>query len=217
MRSPDFRRIESAENHLFTAQYSQPEEYHYCQDSVIFPMFLAAELARVEIGPSFRALDVCAGCGVVGLELAHYEKRIEQFDFMEIQPVFREHFEENRGDRPGFRFWEANYDLLLSPELNGTYDLIVGNPPYFIEGEGLLPASSVKSRCRFFLDSDAERLLRGCANALRAGGSAYLLMKSGRRHGRDSFSEAAAELGDGFDLSIVAEIRGTSVLRIRRG
>ena len=216
MRSPDFRRIESAENHRFTAQYSQPEEYHYCQDSVIFPMFLAAELARVEIGPGFRALDVCAGCGVVGLELAHYEKRIENFDFMEIQGIFREHFEANRGERPGFRFLQMNYDSLLWPEMSSTYDLIVGNPPYFIEGEGLLPASSVKSRCRFFLDSDAGNLIRGCANALRAGGSAYLLMKSGRRHGRDSFSEAAKDLGAGYDLQVVAEIRGTSVLRIRR-
>jgi tRNA1Val (adenine37-N6)-methyltransferase len=219
----------------FTMNYSQPDDYHFCQDSVLFPKFVAEQLrGRSKIGSAegaeFRALDVCAGCGVLGLELSHYLPLIENFDFLEIQSVFRPHFHENltRAGRSAekYRFIEANYAGFLdtvrfqssadSPSTAPAtrYDLIIANPPYFEAEEGHLSPSPVKNRCRFFLDSDLKTLVQGIGHALKPGGQAFLLMKSGEKHGRRLDRDLQLWLAGSASVEIVGEIRGTSVVRI---
>ena len=209
-----------AANHQFTLNYSQPDDYHFCQDSVLFSKFVAASLRGVEIGPEFQALDVCAGCGVLGLELAHYLPQIENFDFLEIQSVFRPYFFENlvraRRSPEKYRFIEANYaDRLVASTSIGGYDLIIANPPYFEAAEGRLSPSQVKNRCRFFLDSDLKTLVRGVARALKPGGQAFLLMKSGEKHGRKLRRDLQLWLAGSATAEIIANIRGTQVVLIR--
>lgn len=205
---------------MFTYEYRQPADYHFCQDSVLFPKFVAQELNGLEIGPEFRALDVCAGCGVIGLELAFHEPRLGQIDFLELQrEEFEEAFLHNRalaGRGPEYRFWPANYQVLTLPEHHGMYDLIVANPPYFFRGDGRLAPSQFQNRCRFFLDSDLETLLKGVANALKNSGQAFLLMKSGEVHGRDTLRQARLTLAGVASVEVVATIRATLVIRLKR-
>lgn len=202
----------------FTYSYSQPAGYHFCQDSVLFPKLVAEELRTRAIGPGYRALDVCAGCGVVGLELAFHEPRIERMDFLEVQgDEFEEFFLRNRttaGRGEEYRFWEANYSILSRAEHGSIYDLIVANPPYFFPGDGKLAPSVFQNRCRFFLDGDFATLLKGVANALKPDGQAFLLMKSGRSHGRDALRDARLILVDQASVESIASIRGTSIIRI---
>lgn len=213
-------RFDEAAGHSFTYKYTQPDEYRFCQDSVIFPMFVAEQLKSREIGPEFRALDIGSGCGVIGLELAHYVPTIQLFDFLEIQEHFKPYFEENLKtvgrNEDQFRFINGNYRDLCNENSRATYDLIVSNPPYFLPGEGKLSPSELRNRCRFFLDSDLETLMLAIANSLKPNGTAYVLTKTGKLHGRNALREIRLHLIGRGAVELVADIRGTGVLKITR-
>jgi tRNA1(Val) A37 N6-methylase TrmN6 len=179
---------------------------------VLAPRAIAQDLHNVSIE---RALDVCAGCGVMGLELQDLlGKTIPQFDFLDVQQEFAPHFHRNL-EITGLngRWIPENYSVLETQEWSERYDLVVANPPYFLERESSLSESSLNNRARFFLDADLRTLLRGVRNTLRSGGRAYILMKSGKEHGRDAFTSARIEL---FDCSVerLADVRGTDLVRI---
>jgi tRNA1Val (adenine37-N6)-methyltransferase len=224
-------RIARIENHEFTYVYAQTPDYRFCQDSIIFARFVADTLRTRVIGPDCRALDICSGSGVIGLELAHHEPRLSRVDFMEIQgefePVFAQNLTLTGRDPAHFRFLRESFAVLRAPEYAARYDLIVANPPYFFAGEGPLSKSSHQNRCRFFLDGTLRELVLGTANALALGGDAYLLVKSGQVHGRDAFRDLRLWLAgepagrSGMPLAtveaeIVADIRGTLVVRISK-
>ncbi len=210
-------KIHEAVNHQFTYEYSQPADYHFCQDSIIFPQFVA-ENVKDKIDAESKVLDLCAGCGVIGFELQHHLPVLRRMDFLEIQAEFKSHFERNRTltGRSEFRFLEMNYANLLKSEFANTYDLIVCNPPYFFAGDGRPSPSEIKNRARFFLDESFENLILGVENALKPGGTAYLLVKSGSRHGRDSWLEIKSLLGSQAQGDLLADIRGTGVIRISK-
>lgn len=220
--SPPPREVYSGrpEGHTFTYAYAQPKEYHFCLDSIIFPYFVSRQLPeRHESPKDFRVLDLCAGCGVIGLELAYYRPWIENFDFLELQPIFRPYFEKNletaqKRDR-NYRFLEADLRTLQAPEARARYDLIVANPPYFHPDEGNLPPGDVKRRARFFGDASMADLLRSIENALKPRGRAYLLVRPGEAHGRDAEDEIARLLSPGFRSRIAADIRRTWAVEIR--
>ena len=194
--------------------YSQPELYHFCQDSILAPRVIARDLEGCAIA---RALDVCAGCGVMGLELqAALRLPVAAFDFLDVQVEFESHFRSNL-EITGLRgnWILANYSVLSTPEYSERYDLIIANPPYFLKDESSLSPSELNNRARFFLDADLRTLLRGVRNALTPKGRAYILMKSGKEHGRDAFTSARIEL---FDCRVerLADIRGTDLVKITR-
>lgn len=199
----------------FTYSYSQPLAYRFCQDSVLFPKFVAESIGA-RVNSQSRVLDVCAGCGVIGFELQYHLPQISCMDFLEIQSEFEEHFVFNRNlvGKPEFNFIHANYGRLSSPDFTNTYDFIVGNPPYFASGEGRLSDQPMNDRCRFFLDDSFESLIRGVVNALRPGGEAFLLCKSGEAHGRDTLREVRRSCGVACVAEFVGSIRTTRVLRL---
>lgn len=207
--------------HTFTYEYSQPTEYHFCQDSVVFPKFVAHYLKDRPVTDDYRVLDVCAGCGVIGFELAHHDRRLKKVDFLEIQEAFRSHFAANleiTGQSPAhFRFIHGNYADLKNEQFANQYDLIVGNPPYFFLGEGLLSPSEFQNRCRFFIDSDLRTLFEGVLNALKpATGTAFLLVKSGEKHGRRSLRDLTLWLAGRGTVEKATEIRGTTVIKVTK-
>jgi tRNA1Val (adenine37-N6)-methyltransferase len=204
-------------NRTFTYSYEQPAEYRFCQDSIIFPWWVAEQLKqRLDVGPNFRVLDVCAGCGVIGLELAHYEPRLSAIDFLEVQGEFRDSFMKNLQitGRSDFRFLQMNYRSLLETQSAETYDLIIGNPPYFLPTEGLQSPSVINNRCRFFIDSDLATLVLATFHALKPGGIAYLLVKSGQEHGRIALNDITLLLAGqaAATVSVAVEIRNTQVI-----
>jgi tRNA1(Val) A37 N6-methylase TrmN6 len=218
---------------MITHVYSQPEAYHFCHDSLLAPRLIAADISSrlVEVdlhALDLCALDLCAGCGVMGFELLEALKkemkeqggvadRISRFDFLEIENEFEVHFEANRTitGAAHARWILANYSTLQNEEYSKTYDLIIANPPYFFNNEGCLSKNSINNRARFFLDSDLRTLLRGVRNALKVGGYAYILMKSGKKHGRDALTSARLDLFD-CEFKCLADVRGTDLVRIER-
>lgn len=201
----------SSVNPHYTLNYSQPEEYRFSHDSV-FMARKVFEILRDQEMSDWRALDLCAGSGIIGMDFLFHLREAglplpAQFDFLDVQNVYWDHFLENRG-RLGFveselQFINKNYAELQNSEHKGSYDLILCNPPYFAEGSGKLSPSQFKNRCRFFLDSNLDTLFQSIASALRPKGSAFVLLreipKSFPRH---------------LDYEELPDIRGTNLLRL---
>lgn len=212
----------SSINPHYTMNYSQPEEYRFSHDSV----FLARrvfELTNLQLVASLRGLDLCSGCGIIGMDyLFHCRKEIaavpKSFDFMEVQDIYKTHFAENV-QRLGpiateLQFVNQNYTVLQSPKFAQKYDLILCNPPYFFPDKGTLSPSEFKNRCRFFIDSDFRQLLLGVVASLAQQGQAYLLLRDLAEHGWHSVEEAGSILQGKARLEVLGDIRGTHFVRL---
>jgi tRNA1(Val) A37 N6-methylase TrmN6 len=212
----------SSINPHYTFQYSQPEEYHFSHDSV----FLARrsfEILKEQGFTGDKALDLCAGCGVVGLDfLFHCEKEeiqlVKTFDFLEVQDVYRSYFEVNC-TRAGIPKESASFKLGSYAELvakEPQYDLILSNPPYFRVGQGKMSPSEFKNRCRFFIDSDFKTLLKAMSDGLKDHGQAFFLLRDLEDHGFYAQAEAAQILEKDGMLVRLGDIRGTSFMLFKR-
>lgn len=181
----------SSINPHFTFTYSQPEDYRFSHDSV----FLARRIYEIVSSEGIhynRVLDLCAGSGIVGLDFIFHlqqsgKPRPQTADFLEIQPQYLAHFEENKkalGVESFCNFLNINYqDLSNDPKFENYYDLIMCNPPYFRVGHGALSPNEFKNRCRFFIDASFNSLLKAIEFALAPGGNAFVLIKNLDLHG----------------------------------
>lgn len=209
-------------NSLYTYDYFQPEEYKFSLDSVFLAQKTAKYLENETNLSSWSVLDLCAGCGIIGLELSLHAKDLRNFDFLEIQETYKSYFEKNvsmiypQNSTHHFRFLNQNYQTLLDENFENHYDLIVSNPPYFFKNEGLLSPSDFKNRCRFFLDSDFETLIRVIIKSLKPSSSAYILVRSGVHHGRSPLQEIRFIMEEKGHATIVDNIRGTDIIQITK-
>lgn len=209
-----------SKNSIYTFDYFQPEEYRFSLDSVFLAQRVIKHLDGRGPISEYNFLDLCAGCGVIGLEMMILNRDITHFDFVEIQEVYREYFAKNiKGifETPPttINFIYANYQNLRTPENQNKYDIIVCNPPYFFKDEGLLSPSEFKNRCRFFLDSNLEELIKTVHYVLKENGEAFLLIRPGKHHGRELINEVQTILEPlNGKAEIFDEVRGTNIVRL---
>jgi tRNA1Val (adenine37-N6)-methyltransferase len=206
---------------MFTYHYAQPEAYRFSLDSIHFAEFLAEHLKSRNDLESLRVLDLCAGCGVIGIELSWYLRRLTQIDFVEVQDIYTSYFYQNVAtvNRPELqlRWHHFNYDTLLQKEWANKFDLIVSNPPYFQPNQGMLSPSEFKNRCRFFLDSTFTHFILAILNSLAPDGEAYFLLRSLKQHGEDVFFKIQQLIdGHGISAEIITQIRGTDVVFLKK-
>jgi tRNA1Val (adenine37-N6)-methyltransferase len=204
---------------MFTYQYQQPPEYHFSLDSIQLAAFVAKELDTLEDLSDLRVLDLCAGCGVIGLQTSWHLKDLRKIDFVEVQDIYSTYFEQNIAivNRPELQLrWHLlNYDTLLDASWENTYDLIISNPPYFLAGHGMLSPSRFKNHCRFFLDSTFKNFVLAMANSLAWSGKAYFLLRPLPQHGYDMLSEIHKLLNTtSISIKKVTTIRGTDVIQL---
>lgn len=198
-------------NEHYTFEYAQPESYRFSHDSV----FLARETFEREkdfVNNESEILDLCAGCGIVGLDFLFHlrkEKDVEprRCDFLEVQGVYRAHFEENKR-RLGAKctvldFHEGNFSNF---ENSRRYDLILCNPPFFHPGRGKLSPDDFKNRCRFFLDASEMELWSSFARLLKPEGRAYVLSRE----------FTPGQFPEGLHCEAAGDIRGTGLVKVRR-
>lgn len=212
----------SSINAHFTFQYSQPEEYHFSHDSV-FLARRAFEILQQEGFEGHRGLDLCAGCGIVGLDFLFHSHQAQSFsnlsfDFLEVQEVYKNHFEENRR-RSGVSAAKADFILesyACLKNRESRYDLILSNPPYFRLGQGKMSPSEFKNRCRFFIDSDFQTLLQVMRDSLADYGQAFFLLRDLTDHGFHAIEETERIFGNAGQLSRLGDIRGTHFMRFKR-
>jgi tRNA1(Val) A37 N6-methylase TrmN6 len=175
---------------------------------------------RLPLHRDFRVLDLCAGVGVIGFELAWHLRELQQIDFVEVQTAYQAHWENNvqMVQRPDvrWRFFQQNYASFQCETAESKYDLVVCNPPYFRLGQGKLSPSELKNRSRFMMDSDWDQLWACLARVLKPQGRAAVLQRSLHDHGFDLRQETLSWLGRNSQakLSLIErqEIRGTDLL-----
>lgn len=208
-------------NISYTYNYKQPKDYHFSLDSIHLARFVASQLQFHPSLNSLRVLDLCAGCGVIGMELSWHLPDLKQIDFIEVQEVYTEYFYHNKTNinRPELQFnWHLlNYDVLQGKEWEASFDLIISNPPYFRLGHGMLSPSKFKNRCRFFLDSTFENYIRGLENSLAHQGKAYFLLHPLKQHGLNPYSEIKKNLMEiTTEVKKISEIRGTDIILLEK-
>lgn len=213
-----------SKNSIYTYDYFQPEQYRFSLDSV----FLAQKVAELlKVVPpkellEYKILDLCAGCGIIGLELTLHLKALLKVDFLEVQEVYRPYFQKNvemiypEVGLEKLQFLQMNYRDLMNEKFHHQYDLIVSNPPYFLKNEGLLSPSEFKNRCRFFIDSDFKTLIEATLFCLKPKACAYLLVRSGTPHGRNPLNDIKMILGERASSQIIDQVRGTDIIEIRK-
>jgi tRNA1Val (adenine37-N6)-methyltransferase len=216
---PDVSPIPISEK-PFTYNYSQPSEYRFSMDSIEMAFRLGMAYRETEHNEQLSVLDVCSGCGVLGFEFEYFEKRVRKIDFVEVQENYIPHFEANRGMAGGasekFRFLHQNYESLLSPEFANEYDIVLCNPPYFRKGHGTLAPSQFKNRCRFFLDSDFQTLVRVTQHVLSPKGCAYLILRGLQEHGFDAIKEMKNMLAGACVVEELSPVRTARFVRLMK-
>ena len=186
------------------------------------------DLIRLKLTPQ-KALDLCAGCGIIGLDLLfHIENSnisIKKFDFIDIQNDYLVHFEKNcttlksqiQELGTSLNFLNLNYEAALNnTQFKEAYDLIVCNPPYFLPTQGKLSDNHFKNRCRFFIDSDLKNLVSFIDYALAKEGSAYLIFHNLKDHKIDLLSEIKNFIGSSLSMQILPSIRKSEFIKLSK-
>lgn len=149
--------------------YLQPDFYRFNEDSLL----LVNEIAGLKL-EARNLLDIGAGSGVIGIELAQ-KLGIKSIHFLELQrewePVLKHNIENYLDDSEIKIFWGSVGEW--NPETK--YSLIVSNPPYYLPEKGRISPDPVRAKCRSFLEDDWEILLNKSFSALAAGGSAFFV------------------------------------------
>lgn len=203
--------------------YDQPSEYQFSHDSV----FLARavfDFVQSQNLPITHVLDLCAGCGIIGLDFLYHliasnSPLPKSIDFIEVQNVYLSYFKKNINRlniSVSHQFLHLNYkDLPLQPHLKNKYDLIVCNPPYFRKEQGKLSPSDFKNRCRFYIDADFQNLLLSIQYALSKIGTAYVLIRSLEDHGIRVEDEIQS-FQHNLRIKKINQIRSTDLYEIKK-
>ena len=166
---------------LNNLKYCQPEFYKFSEDSIL----LANEGSKIiedsfPKGLSIKGLDLCSGCGVVGIEILRQLENYSCFHFIELQEEFKYYFQKNtelflnEAKRKKVELYSANLDSIGSYS-DIKYNLIVSNPPYFKKGKNRLGPDKRKNLCRFLLDLKFCDYLNFIYNSLDKKGIALFL------------------------------------------
>lgn len=120
--------------------YSQPDFYRFNEDSLKLVSFVLSKINHCT-----HLLDVCAGSGVIGIELSR-RLHPETLTLLEYQEDFYDHLKINA---------DTKTEIVISsfgefcPDKK--FDLVVMNPPYFLPGHGQRNPDPKRETARSFV------------------------------------------------------------------
>jgi len=153
--------------------YLQPDFYRFNEDSIKLVKYAASKVTEAK-----SILDLGAGSGIIGIELANILKP-ENLTLLEVQPEWNEYLQHNIE-----HFLNSETKALVVESSFGTwepdkkYDLIVCNPPYYLPGHGQPNADKRKAIARSFMIDGWKELLDLIAKSLGKEGRAFLVVKN---------------------------------------
>lgn len=145
--------------------YSQPDFYKFNEDSIRLVRFICKNLKAESFD---NALDVCAGCGVIGIELSR-SLNLSNLSFIEKQVEFISHIEKNINAFKVNKTQIYNLDI-LNFSINDKFDLIVMNPPYFEYSKTRKSPDQRRNTCRIIKEEKIKEILLILKDYLRGDG-----------------------------------------------
>lgn len=158
---------------IYSMDYSQPQFYKFNEDSLLLRDFVL-EQCKLENYESL--IDVGTGCGVIGIELANI-MNLNKLILFEKQTEFKQYIFQNIEN---ILKTDSKVHVHLKPfqEYRGEKaDLVVSNPPYFIEGDGRLPEDDRTRNCKFTNIEFFKKLDDFIRNNLNNGGRGFYLFR----------------------------------------
>ena len=153
--------------------YQQPRFYRFNEDSIR----LVKWIIEKKIKPH-KILDLGAGCGVIGIELAR-ALNPEVLTLVDVQTVFLTFMKKN------CQFFvpsSTQYSIHINSYSNFSplfkYDLIVCNPPYYLPGRGEVSKDANRALARTFLLDSWPILLKTISESLADDGRAFIVLKN---------------------------------------
>ena len=156
--------------------YTQPSFYRFNEDSLRLVKWILQQ------GLSPRSiLDMGAGCGVIGIELA-LALGADTLTMVEAQADYSESLETNCQDLLDKTLYQIEYKTFADWIPDKAYDLIVSNPPYYLPGHGEKNADIRREKARSFILDNWTILLQKIAASLEPiRGRAYIVIKDDKR------------------------------------
>ena len=159
-----------------------PEEFCYGVDAVVLSDF-AAKRART-IRKETRIIDLGTGSGIIPLILSHKTDAGTIFG-VEVQEAsydraVRSAELNDLTDRLEVINCDINDLLTISPELKGSYDVVVCNPPYMPERGGLKSENTAKMIARHETTANLEDFIRLASELLKDHGELFMVHRPSR-------------------------------------
>ncbi len=153
--------------------YSQPDFYRFNEDSTALIKWVQDSGLT-----SQRILDLGAGSGILGIELARYLKP-QTLTLVEVQDEFLPFLEINAN-----RFLPSSVTPVIAMKRFSDYssleqfDLIVCNPPYYLPGKGEVSKNPNRAVARSFMIDSWSVLLKKISELLTREGRSFIVLKS---------------------------------------
>ncbi len=124
-------------------------------------------------GPS-RILDVGTGCGIIALMLAQRTANDVIIEGIEVEPADAEQAQENTNHSPWATRVTIHSVALQDFHSSARFDLIVSNPPYFINSQ--LPPTAQRAQARHTQTLSFEELIYHSLRLLNANGRLAVIL-----------------------------------------
>ena len=132
----------------------------------------------VKLGQNARVLDLCSGCGTLGLLLCASDPNCQVTGIELCQDAHKAALDNICRNQLSSRLFSINGDIRQTSQLVecGGFDCCISNPPYFSSG----PQSKAVPTARREDFCSLEELFTAAAWALRYGGDFYLVHRPAR-------------------------------------
>jgi len=130
-------------------------------DAVLLGVWVNVEVAS-------RILDVGTGCGIIALMLAQRTSHEVMIEGIEVEAIDAEQAQENVNNSPWANRVHIHSVALQDFHSTTQFDLIVSNPPYFINSQ--LPPTAHRAKARHTHSLSFEELITHSLQLLNANG-----------------------------------------------
>lgn len=155
--------------------YSQPDFYRFNEDSLKLVSWVKQKIPQAS-----HLLDLGAGSGIVGIELANI-LRPKLLTLVEVQQDYEPHLRMNVGTQLNeTQTAEIVFTSFSKWHPFISYDLIVCNPPYFLPGHGEAYKDHRREKARTFVLDSWPILLKAIENSLSEDGKSFIVIKNNK-------------------------------------
>lgn len=152
--------------------YVQPDFYRFNEDSLKLVTRVESTLSKAS-----HVLDVGAGCGIIGIELA-LRINIGELHLLEVQQDFLPFIETNLNSFVPQQKCVVTISSFSQFHAPHKFELILCNPPYYLPGRGQSNKNLKRGICRSFQIDSWTDLLTLFEESLAPSGKAWVVIKN---------------------------------------